>query len=51
MGQYLVIAALVGAVSLAVRSMWRDHKSGKSCCGGSCAACGKCHACHPEAGR
>ncbi len=44
MGELIVIAALVGLVALAVRSMWRDHKSGKSCsCGGDCSHCKGCH--------
>ncbi len=44
MGELIVIAALVGLVVLAVRSMWRDHKSGKSCsCGGDCSHCKGCH--------
>ena len=45
MGELLVIAAIAGAVFLAVRSMWRDYKSGKSCCGGSCAGCSGCSCC------
>ncbi len=44
MGELIVIAALVGLVALAVRSMWRDRKSGKSCaCGGDCSHCKGCH--------
>lgn len=40
----LIIVALAVAVSLALRSMWRDHKAGKSCsCGGDCPHCKGCH--------
>ena len=48
MGELLVIAAIAGAVFLAVRSMWRDHKSGGSCCGGSCSGCSGCSHCGGE---
>ncbi len=43
MTQFIVIAALALAVFLAVRSLWRDHKSGKSACGGDCSHCKGCH--------
>lgn len=43
MGQFIVIAALGLAVFLAVRSMWRDHKGGKTSCGGDCSHCKGCH--------
>ncbi|MCM1157218.1 MAG: FeoB-associated Cys-rich membrane protein [Bacteroidales bacterium] len=44
MGTVLVSAILVGIVALAVRSMIRDKKSGKSLqCGGDCSACRGCH--------
>lgn len=43
MGQFVVIAALVAAVALAVRSLWREHKSGRSACGGDCSHCKGCH--------
>ena len=48
MGELIVIAAIAGAVFLAIRSMWRDHKSGKSCCGGSCSGCSGCSCCGGE---
>ncbi len=46
--QFITIAVLALAVFLAVRSLWRQHKRGKSSCGGSCAGCGGCSACRPE---
>ena len=42
----LVLAAVSGIVTLAVISMIRDKKAGKSSCGCNCAKCamaGKCH--------
>ncbi len=43
--QFIVIAVLVSAVALAVRSLWRQHKSGKGgcSCGGDCSHCKGCH--------
>lgn len=29
-------------VSLSLRKLWKDKKSGKTCCGGSCAGCPHC---------
>lgn len=44
LGQIIVIAVLAGAVALAIRSMWKDRKNGKSCsCGGDCSHCKGCH--------
>lgn len=44
LGNLIVIAVLIGVVALAVRSVWKDHKAGKSCaCGGDCAHCKGCH--------
>lgn len=46
MANILVIAAVLGIVTLAVISMIRDKKAGKSSCGCNCAKCamaGKCH--------
>ncbi|MCR4671359.1 MAG: FeoB-associated Cys-rich membrane protein [Saccharofermentans sp.] len=42
----LIIALVAGLVALAVISMLRDKKKGKSSCGCNCANCalaGKCH--------
>lgn len=40
----LVSALLALAVGLAIRSIWKDHKNGKSCsCGGDCSHCKGCH--------
>ena len=39
----VVIGALIAlVVFLSVRKLWRDKKSGRSCCGGSCQRCAGC---------
>ena len=46
MANILIIAAVLGIVTLAIVSMVRDKKAGKSSCGCSCSHCamaGKCH--------
>lgn len=43
MGTVVVLAGLLLVISLAVRSIYKDKKSGKSQCGGDC---GKCRGCH-----
>ena len=46
MANILIIAAVLGIVTLAIVSMIRDKKAGKSSCGCNCANCamaGKCH--------
>lgn len=44
MTAYIVLALVVLAVALAVRSLWKGRKSGKSCsCGGDCPHCRGCH--------
>ena len=46
MANILIIAAVLGIVTLAIISMIRDKKAGKSSCGCGCANCamaGKCH--------
>lgn len=46
MGTIAVLIVVAGIVSLAVRSMVRDKKKGKSIqCGGECSHCGG-HCCH-----
>jgi hypothetical protein len=45
-GNILIIALVMALVALAVMSMIRDKKAGKSSCGCNCANCamaGKCH--------
>ncbi len=43
MGTFLVALILTAVVALAVRSMVRDKKKGKSLqCGGNCSSCGHC---------
>ncbi|MDE5699759.1 MAG: FeoB-associated Cys-rich membrane protein [Lachnospiraceae bacterium] len=44
MGTAITLAILLAVVGLAVRSMVRDKKSGKSLqCGGDCSKCKGCH--------
>lgn len=45
MGTVITLAIVAAAVALAIRSMIRDKKSGKSLqCGGDCSHCGgHCH--------
>ncbi len=45
MGTAIVLLAVLAAVGLAVRSMVKDKKAGKSLqCGGDCRHCGgRCH--------
>ena len=44
MGTAIVLAIVAGAAGLAVRSMVRDKKAGKSLqCGGDCSHCDGCH--------
>ena len=38
----VVIAVILLVVGLAVRSLVRDKKAGKSSCGCNCASCGAC---------
>lgn len=41
-GNVIVLTVLAVVVALAVRSVWKSHKSGGHC-GGNCESCGKCH--------
>lgn len=44
MGTAIVLLIVAGAVGLAIRSMIRDKKAGKSLqCGGNCKHCSGCH--------
>lgn len=44
LGTGVTLLILAGIVFMAVRSMVRDRKSGKSCgCGGDCGHCKGCH--------
>ena len=46
MANIVIIAAVLGIVTLAIVSMIRDKKAGKSSCGCGCEHCamhGKCH--------
>lgn len=44
MGTAIVLAIVAGAAGLAIRSMIKDKKAGKSLqCGGDCSRCGGCH--------
>ena len=42
LGNSIVIAVLAVAVALAVRSLWKAHKSGGHC-SGDCGSCGGCY--------
>lgn len=42
LGNIIVIAVLASVVVLAVRSLWKSHKSGGGCNGD----CGNCRGCH-----
>lgn len=41
-GNGIVLLALAAVVGLAIRSLWRSHKSGGPC-NGDCGSCGGCH--------
>ena len=44
MGTVIVLAIVAAAAVLAIRSMIKDKKAGKSIqCGGVCSRCGGCH--------
>ncbi|MBD5147640.1 MAG: FeoB-associated Cys-rich membrane protein [Oscillibacter sp.] len=43
-GNLIVLLALGLVVGLAVRSLWRSHKSGGHCSGD----CGSCQGCHKK---
>lgn len=44
MGTVIILAIVVAAAALAIRSMIKDKKAGKSIqCGGDCSRCGGCH--------
>ena len=41
-GTVLICAALVAVVTLIIVGMVRDHRKGKSSCGGGCGSCSGC---------
>ena len=43
-GNGIALLMLAAVVGLAVRSLWRAHKSGGHC-NGDCGSCGGCHHC------
>ncbi len=47
LGTILITIGLVLLVALSIRTLIKDRKQGKSCCGGSCAKCQACGHC-PE---
>lgn len=48
LGNAIVIVVLVVVVALAIRSLWKSHKSGGHC-SGDCSTCGGCHSsCHDK---
>lgn len=38
----LILALIACALFFSIRKLWRDKRSGKSCCGGSCSGCSHC---------
>lgn len=42
-GTVVVLGVVILMVCLAVRSIYKDKKSGKSQCGGDCSRCKGCH--------
>ena len=46
MANILIIAAVLGIVTLAIISMIRDKKAGKSSCGCNCSNCALADKCH-----
>ncbi|WP_317302536.1 FeoB-associated Cys-rich membrane protein [Acidaminococcus timonensis] len=42
MGTFIVGLVLFLIVAAVIRKMYRDHKAGKSSCGGNCGSCGLC---------
>lgn len=44
----LVLLAVCGIVALAIRSMAKNKKEGKSACGCGCGACAMSEICHKE---
>lgn len=45
LGNLIVLLVLAGVVALAIRSLWKSHKSG-----GHCAGCSGCSGCCPSTG-
>lgn len=43
---FLVLCVLILIISLCVRTIIKDKKSGKSSCGGNCGGCGSASLCH-----
>lgn len=41
LGNMIVLAVLAAVVALAIRALWKAHKSGGGC-NGDCASCGRC---------
>ena len=44
----LITLVLIAIVVLIIRGLVRQKKQGKSSCGGNCASCGGCCACHKD---
>ncbi|SCX12697.1 Virus attachment protein p12 family protein [Lachnospiraceae bacterium YSD2013] len=47
-GTIVISAGLIAVVALAVRSLIKDKKKGKSSCGGNCGSCSMGCACHSK---
>lgn len=47
----VICAVIAAAVFFSARKLWRDKKSGKTCCGGSCGCCQGCGKKRDETGK
>lgn len=43
MGTVMVGAVVLLAIAAAIRSIMKDKRNGKACCGGDCGRCKGCH--------
>jgi hypothetical protein len=48
MGTGIVLTVVAALAVLAVRHIYKEKKSGRGCCGGSCGGCAHAGACHPR---
>lgn len=46
LGTIIISLILAGIVAMTIMRLVKDKKQGKSSCGGNCAHCGSCSACH-----
>ena len=50
LGNILVLAVVITACALAIRSLLRQRRQGGISCGGSCGGCGMSGICHSDSG-